>query len=77
MHGRARRISSLVNASTFGGDKKMGLFPSVGKSSWTSVAYGKVPGNCLTLTCAQTLRGKIACASRPVGSSAIAPYFKC
>ena len=77
MHGRARNRDSLVNASTLGGDKKMGTYPSVGKSSWTSIAYGRTPGDCLTLTCTQTLRGKLACVSRPVGSSAGFPYFKC
>lgn len=79
LHGRARNISSLINASTYGGNKKAGLFPTIGKDSWTNVAYGITPGHCsMTLKCMQTLRGPLACASRPVGSSSVfVPYFKC
>jgi len=79
LHGRARSISSLTNASTAGGNKKAGLFPSVGKDSWTNVAYGITPGHCsLTLACVQTLKGPLACVSRPVGiSSVFNPRFKC
>ena len=79
LHGRARNISSLQNANQGGGPKKPGLFPSVGKDSWTNVAYGITPGHCsMTLACIQTARGPLACASRPVGSSSVfVPYFKC
>ena len=79
LHGRARNISSLINASTFGGNKKAGFPPMVGRDSWTTVAYqGGHPVKCMTLTCMQRSRGPIACVSRPVGSSSVfVPYFKC
>ncbi len=79
LHGRAKRLSSLINASTEGGSKKAGLFPSVGKDSWTNVAYGITPGHCgMTLACMQTLRGPLACVSRSVGSSSVFNNrFKC
>ncbi len=76
-YGRARNISSLVNSNQGGGDKKAGLYSSVGKDSWTSVAYGSTPTRCMTLTCMQTLRGPLACASRPVGSISVNPHFNC
>ena len=78
-HGRARNMSSLINASTAGGNKKAGFPPMVGRDSWTTVAYGGgKPTHCLTLTCLQTLRGPLACVSRPVGTSSVfVPYFKC
>ena len=39
LHGRASRMSSLINSEQGGGNKKAGLFPSIGKDSWTNVAY--------------------------------------
>ena len=78
LHGRARNISSLINASTFGGNKKAGFPPMIGRDSWTTVAYqGGKPVNCMTLACMQTLRGKLACVSRPIGSTGNQPYFHC
>ena len=79
LHGRARNMSSLINASTAGGNKKAGFPPMIGRDSWTTVAYGGgKPMNCMTLTCMQTLKGKLACASRPVGSSSVFnSYFHC
>ena len=72
LHGRARNMSSLINSNQGGGDKKAGLFPTVGKDSWTNVAYGITPGHCsMTLACVQTARGPLACVSRPVGSSRV------
>jgi hypothetical protein len=41
--------ASLTNQYQGGGNTKPGLFPQVGRSSWTSVAYGSngIPaGNC-------------------------------
>lgn len=71
-HGRARNMSSLINANTGGGNKKAGFPPMIGRDSWTSVAYqGGNPVKCMTLACMQTLRGKLACASRSVGSSSV------
>ncbi len=79
LHGRARNISSLINASTFGGNKKAGFPPMIGRDSWTTVAYqGGHPVKCMTLACMQRSRGPLACVSRPVGSSSVfVPYFKC
>jgi len=76
---KVRQISSLVNASQGGGNKKAGLYSSVGKDSWTNVAYGNTPAHCtMTLKCMQTTRGgKAACASRPVGGLVISPRFNC
>ncbi len=36
---RTRSISSVVNQSTGGGPKKAGLAPSIGLSSWETIAY--------------------------------------
>ena len=75
---RARNTGSLVNKDTKGGSKKMGLFPSVGNDSWTSIAYGKTPGKCFTLTCSQTPRYPNVCqVGRPVGMSILVSRFKC
>ena len=71
-------MSSLVNASQGGGSKKAGLYSSVGKDSWTNVAYGNTPARCtMTLSCIQRNRGPITCASRPVGSLIVSPRFAC
>lgn len=75
---RARTVGQLVNKDTQGGSKKMGLFPSVGNDSWTSIAYGKTPGKCFTLGCSQTPRYPGACqVGRPVGMSILVSRFKC
>jgi hypothetical protein len=75
---RTASIASLVNSNQGGGSKKMGLYPKVGLDSWTNLAYGKVPGRCLTLTCTRYKVGdKFACASRPVGVPSRMTYFKC
>lgn len=76
--GRAKNISSLINANSGGGDSKAGLWSSVGNDSWTSVVRGNKPGRCMTLACMNTNRGRVACAARPVGSSANgSTYWKC
>jgi len=77
--GRAKRISSLINSNSGGGNKKAGLWSSVGNDSWTSVARGTKPsGKCISLACMNTNRGRVACAARPVGSSANgSTYWKC
>ncbi len=75
---RARTTGQLVNRDTQGGSKKMGLFPTVGNDSWTSIAYGKKPGKCFTLGCSQTPRYPNVCAvGRPVGMSILVSKFKC
>ncbi len=75
---RTASIASLTSSNQGGGSKKMGLYPKVGLDSWTNLAYGKVPGRCLTLTCTRYKVGdKFACASRPVGVPSRMTYFKC
>ena len=37
---RTSSISSITNQYQGGGNNKPGLFPQVGRSSWTSVRYG-------------------------------------
>lgn len=63
-------ISSLVNQYQGGGNSKPGLFPQVGRSSWTSIGYGAngIPsGNC----CKQSslIRLHFTRTVRPIGSS--------
>ena len=46
---RTSSIASISNQFQGGGNNKPGLFPQVGRSSWTSVGYGanSIPkGNC-------------------------------
>ncbi len=81
---KVSQMSSHVNASQGGGSKKAGLYSSVGKDSWTNVAYGGKIGNCtntknccMTLACMQTTRDPLTCASRPVGSLVVSPRFAC
>lgn len=80
---RAKRASSSA-AKQGGGSKKAGLYSSIGKDSWTNVAYGGKIGNCtntknccMTLACMQTTRDPLTCASRPVGSLVVSPRFAC
>ena len=76
--GRAKRISSLVNSNSGGGNKKAGLWSTTGIDSWTSIAHGSKPGKCMTLSCMNTNRGRVACAGRPVGSgNSGSTYWKC
>ena len=76
--GRAKRISSLINSNSGGGNKKAGLWSTTGIDSWTSIAHGSKPGKCMTLACMNTNRGRVACAGRPVGSgNSGSTYWKC
>ena len=69
---RARTAGQLINRNSGGGNKKMGLFPSIGNESWTSMAYGRVPGKCFTLGCSQRSRYPNVCATgRPIGSTVL------
>lgn len=74
---RAAYISSLVNSNQGGGNKKPGLWPQVGRDSWTSVYYGEKPGSCFSLACIRPSRGKNPCFTRPVGSLVVNPRFLC
>lgn len=69
-------IASITNQYQGGGNNKPGLFPQVGRSSWTSVAYnanGVKTGNC----CKQSslTRLNFTHYSRPIGSTTYVPYF--
>ena len=77
--GRAKKISSLINSNSGGGNKKAGLWSTTGIDSWTSVAHGSKPGaKCLSLACMNTNRGRVACAGRPIGSgNSGSTYWKC
>ncbi len=76
---RARNATSLANQNSGGGNKKAGLWSTVGSDSWTSIARGSKPGaNCITLACMNTNRGRVACAGRPIGSgNSGSTYWKC
>lgn len=75
---RARNATRTMNQNSGGGNKKAGLWSSVGLDSWTSVAHGNKPGKCMTLECMRNNRGRVACAARPVGSSGNgSTYWKC
>ncbi len=76
---KTSQMASLVNSKQGGGNKKAGLYPSVGKDSWTNVAYGITPGHCnMSLVCMQRNRpGANACIARPVGSLVVNPRLLC
>ena len=70
---RARTAGQLINRNSGGGDKKMGLFPTVGNDSWSSIYYGKTPGKCFTLGCSQRSRypNSNCRVNRPIGSTVL------
>ncbi len=76
---RAREATKTTNQNTGGGNKKAGLWSTVGSDSWTSIARGSKPGaKCITLACMNTNRGRVACAGRPIGSgNSGSTYWKC
>lgn len=70
-------MSSITNQYQGGGNNKPGLFPQVGRSSWTSVAYNAngIPlGQCCKQSNMQ--RMNFTSYSRPIGSNVRVPYFK-
>jgi hypothetical protein len=70
-------MSSITNQYQGGGNNKPGLFPQVGRSSWTSVAYNAngIPiGQCCKLSSMQRLN--FTSYTRPIGSTGRIPYFK-
>jgi hypothetical protein len=70
-------IASVSNQYQGGGNNKPGLFPQVGRSSWTSVAYnanGIPKGQCCKQSNMQRLN--FTHYTRPIGSSVRVPYFK-
>lgn len=61
-------ISSITNQYQGGGNNKPGLFPQVGRSSWTSVAYfadGIPIGNCCKTT--NLIRLNFTPYTKPIG----------
>ena len=67
-------LASLTNQNQGGGNNKPGLLPQVGRSSWTSVAYGSngIPsGNC----CKQSMmiRMNFTRLTPPVGTTIHVP----
>ena len=69
---RARNATRLMNQNTGGGNKKMGLYPQVGRDSWTSIALGSRPGCCFSLVNSRAARYPSVCAvSRPIGSTVL------
>jgi len=70
-------MSSITNQYQGGGNSKPGLFPQVGRSSWTSVAYNAndIPiGKCCKLSNMRRLN--FTSNTRPIGSTGRIPYFK-
>lgn len=68
--------ASIANQNQGGGNSKPGLFPQVGRSSWTSVAYnanGIPSGQC----CKQTdmRRLNFTHYTKPTGTTIHVPYF--
>jgi len=50
----------------------MGLYPQVGRDSWTSIALGSRPGCCFSLVNSRAARYPSVCAvSRPIGSTVL------
>ena len=74
---RARNATSLVNRNSGGGDKKSGLFPQVGRTSWTSIYYGSKFDCCYSLARSMQARYPAVCsASRGIGSTTLVGW-KC
>lgn len=72
----ARYTSSITNQNQGGGSKKAGFPYQVGRSSWTSIAFGSadiVTGRCCSLKKTQqmTFTQKNTNQSRPIGSTAV------
>jgi len=69
-------MASITNQNQGGGNAKPGLFPQVGRSSWTSVAYnanGIPKGQC----CKQSSMKRLNFThyTRPIGSTGKVPYY--
>jgi hypothetical protein len=71
-------LASITNQYQGGGNNKPGLFPQVGRSSWTSVAFGSngIPdGNCCKRS--SLIRLNFTSFSRPTGGATVnVPYFR-
>jgi hypothetical protein len=70
-------IASITNQYQGGGNNKPGLFPQIGRSSWTSVAYnanGIPMGQCCKVSDLKRLN--FTSFSRPIGSASYNTYFK-
>lgn len=71
---KASSVNSITNQYQGGGNAKPGLYPQVGRSSWTSVAYSAngIPlGNCCKLP--NMVRMNFTHYSKPVGTTIHVP----
>jgi hypothetical protein len=74
---KASSVASITNQNQGGGNAKAGLAPQVGRSAWTSIAFGAngIPsGKCCKLS--GLVRLNFTHYSRPIGSTVHVPYFK-
>jgi hypothetical protein len=74
---RTSSISSITNRYQGGGNNKPGLFPQVGRGSWTSVAYeanGIPSGHCCKRS--SLVRLNFTRTTRPVGTTLHVPKYK-
>lgn len=71
-------LASVTNQYQGGGNNKPGLFPQVGRSSWTSVAFGSngIPsGQCCKRS--NLTRLNFTSFTRPTGGATVnIPYFR-
>uniref|UniRef100_A0A6C0DN56 Uncharacterized protein n=1 Tax=viral metagenome TaxID=1070528 RepID=A0A6C0DN56_9ZZZZ len=71
---KARHVSSIVNQNQGGGNKKAGFPYQVGRSSWSTVAFGMtdpVHGRCCQLKSMQMTLFPNVRPSRPIGSAQV------
>ena len=76
------RMGSNVNTvqKQGGGVKKAGFPHTIGRDSWTTIAFQNtdvVHGHCAQLSCLMKTKMPLACVSRGVGSDPRMHYFKC
>ena len=72
--------ASITNQNQGGGSKKSGFPYQIGRSSWTSIAFGTTNptgGKCCSLKNMNFVSAG-ACISRPIGAGVAAtPYYHC
>jgi hypothetical protein len=74
-------LSSVTNQDQGGGNNKPGLYPQVGRSSWTSVAFGTQNVNAIKYgrCCKRSnlIRTTGMHFTRPIGGATVSvPYFR-